>query len=286
MINKMFKPANIFKVLSILGCVVIVAGCGEQRTEQAKPKAIILATTTSTEQTGLLEAILPEFTNATGIEVKVVAVGSGQALELGENGEADVLLVHAKASEEEFVKNGYGVERYDVMYNDFILVGPKDSDMRLPTQYKSDILGAMKYIQENSIEFVSRGDDSGTHKKELSIWEKIGGEPSGDWYISAGKGMGEVLQMADEMSAFTLTDRGTYLSMEDSLSLSIAVEKDKDLLNQYGVIKVNPERNPGVHEKEAQAFVEWILSDEIQKLIGQYGVEEFGQALFVPNAKE
>ncbi len=288
---KIFKENNrgrMALLLLILGCTLFGSGCKQQqdsdKTTQDEASAIVLATTTSTQQTGLLDAIVPEFTNETGIEVKVVAVGTGQALTMGENGEADALLVHAKASEEEFVENGFGIERHDVMYNDFVLVGPKDSTEPLPEEYKTDIVGALKYIQENKIPFISRGDDSGTHKKELSIWKEMGIEPSGEWYISAGKGMGEVLQMADEKRAYTLTDRGTFLSMEDSLELSIAVEKSSDLLNQYGVIAVNPEKNPNVHVKEAQKFVDWILSEKTQKMIGEFGVEKYGQALFVPNA--
>jgi tungstate transport system substrate-binding protein len=288
---KIFKERNNVRMallLLILGFTLLTTGCKQQQasdqTTQDEASAIVLATTTSTEQTGLLDAIIPVFTSETGIEVKVVAVGSGQALTMGETGEADVLLVHAKSSEEEFVEKGFGIERYDVMYNDFILVGPKDEEA-LPKECKADIVGALKYIQENKIPFISRGDDSGTHKKELSIWKTAGIEPSGDWYISAGKGMGEVLQMADEKKAYTLSDRGTFLSMEDSLELSIAVEKASDLLNQYGVIAVNPEKTPNVHLEEAQKFVDWILSEKTQKLIGEFGVEKYGQALFVPNAK-
>lgn len=242
---------------------------------------IVLATTTSTEQTGLLSAIIPVFTEKTGIEVKVVAVGTGQALEMGKTGDADVVLVHAKVSEEAFVAEGFGVERFDVMYNDFVLVGTE----QLPEAFSNDIIGALKHVYDEELTFVSRGDDSGTHKKELALWKLAEVEPSGDWYLSAGKGMGEVLQMADEKLAYTLTDRGTYLSMKASLELEVVVEKAKDLLNQYGVIAVNPEKNPGVHLKEAQMFVEWMLSAETQKLIGEFGVEEFGQPLFMPNAK-
>lgn len=264
-------------------CVLVLAmslsmvGCKEK--EVMNP--IVLATTTSTEQTGLLDAIIPVFTEKTGIEVKVVAVGTGQALEMGKTGDADVVLVHAKASEEAFVEEGFGVERFDVMYNDFVLVGAD----QLPAEYANDIVGALKHIHDEKLTFVSRGDDSGTHKKELALWKKTELEPTGEWYLSAGKGMGEVLQMADEKLAYTLTDRGTYLSMKSDLELEVVVEKATDLLNQYGVIAVNPDKNPGVHLKEAQLFVEWMLSEETQELIGAFGVEEFGQALFVPNAK-
>lgn len=243
---------------------------------------LILATTTSTEQTGLLDAILPNFEKKTGIKVKVVAVGTGQALEMGKNGEADVLLVHAKASEEQFVADGYGIERFDVMYNDFVLLGAEP----LTDGGKDNIIAAFKQIDENKMLFVSRGDDSGTHKKELSIWKTAGIEPQGDWYISAGKGMGEVIQMADELQAFTLSDRGTYLSMKDKIDLGVVVENATELINPYGVIAVNPDLNPNIHHDEATQFINWILSEETQTAIAEFGVETYGQALFVPNAKE
>lgn len=265
--------------LMILSITTLIYACSNQDQSQ---KSIILATTTSTDQTGLLNAIVPDFIEKTGIEVKIVAVGTGRALEMGENGEADVLLVHSKASEEAFVEAGFGLKRHDVMYNDFVLVGIDD----LPEEYKSDILGAFQYINDNQKPFFSRGDDSGTHKKELIFWSKVDVEPLGDWYFSAGKGMGEVLQMANEKKAYTLSDRGTYLSMKDRLDLKVVVENSLDLINLYGIIVVDPEKNPRVHVDEAQAFVDWILSEEIQEKIGQFGVESFGQPLFVPNGKE
>lgn len=275
--SKKLTSKAILIVMSI--ALAFTMGC-EKKT--VTPQAIILATTTSTEQTGLLDAIIPAFTEKTGIEVKVVAVGTGQALEMGKNGEADVVLVHAKASEEAFVEEGYGIERFEVMYNDFVLLGIDP----LPESYQQDIMGAFGYIAENQLPFISRGDDSGTHKKELGIWAKLNIEPSGGWYVSAGKGMGEVIQMADEKQAYTLSDRGTYLSMKGNFDLEVVVEKSSDLLNQYGIIVVNPEKNPNVHEKEAQQFVDWMLSSETQEEIGKFGVEAFGQPLFVPNAKE
>lgn len=273
----------------MMAVTLLMTGCQSNLSHQEKsikgePKTMLLATTTSTEQTGLLSAILPEFTKKYGIEVKVVAVGTGQALEMGKNGEADVLLVHAKASEEEFVKEGYGVERFDVMYNDFVLVGPLSDALTLKNLFPTDINGAMQSILDHKAKFVSRGDDSGTHKKELALWKALKLSPEGDWYISVGKGMGEVLQMADEMKAYTLTDRGTFLSMKNELELEIVVEKSKNLLNQYGVIAVNPAKYPTLHSAEANAFIEWILSEETQKNIGEFGKEQYGEALFVPNA--
>lgn len=292
--------------LSFILVLTLLVGCGqgnvsqdtqepeenkavEEGQQEEEPKEtggrIILATTTSTQDSGLLDYILPVFEEEYGITVDVVAVGTGKALEMGRNGEADILLVHAKESEEEFVAEGHGLERRDVMYNDFILVGPAEDSLGLKENYGNDILGALTAISENEATFVSRGDDSGTHKKELSIWSAAGIEPAGDWYVEAGAGMGDVLKMADEMQAYTLTDRATYLNMRDVLELEIVVEGDENLFNQYGIIPVNPEKSEQINAEGAQKLFEWFLSEETQKLIGEYGVEEFGQPLFTPNAK-
>ena len=266
-------------ILLVLSLMILLLACASG---QEPKKNMILATTTSTDQTGLLDALVPDFVEASGIQVKIVAVGTGQALEMGKNGEADVVLVHSKASEEAFVEAGYGLERHDLMYNDFVLLGNID----LPDVYKKDVLGALKHIHSHEAPFVSRGDDSGTHKKELALWSKTGLKPGGDWYFSAGKGMGEVLQMADEKKAYTLSDRGTYLSMKEGLDLKVVVEDISELINPYGVIVVNPDKNPRVHFKEAQAFVDWILSEEIQNKIGAFGLDSYGQPLFIPSGKE
>lgn len=250
---------------------------------------IILSTTTSTQDSGLLDFLLPKFKEDTGIEVKTVAVGTGQALENGQNGEADVLLVHAKDSELEFVENGYGTERKDVMYNDFILVGPKDDSLKLKENSATDITAGLKKISEEKATFVSRGDDSGTHKKELKIWEAADIKPSGEWYVEAGSGMGDVLTMANEKQAYTITDRATYLSMKSDLELDILIEGDENLLNQYGIIPVNPEnlgdKSDQINQEGAKAFMDWMTSDKGQELIKGYGVEEYGEPLFFPNAK-
>ncbi|SKC51569.1 substrate-binding domain-containing protein [Maledivibacter halophilus] len=247
--------------------------------------SIIMATTTSTENSGLLDDILPHFKDETGIDVKVVAVGTGKALEMGRQGEADVLLVHAKSSEEEFVEEGHGTERFDVMYNDFVIIGPKDDPAKLSEKSKSDVIEAFKLLSSGESKFISRGDDSGTHKKELSFWQEASIEPEGDWYVSAGKGMGDVIQMTNEMLGYTMSDRATYLSMKDKIELEVVVEGDSKLFNQYGVIPVNPDKDDKINSDGAKAFVDWILSEQTQKLIGEFGKEKFGQPLFTPNAK-
>lgn len=270
------------KILAVIMTILIIsslAGCSSEK------KSIILATTTSTQDSGLLDYLLPQFEKETGIEVKVLAKGTGEALKLGENGDADVLLVHAKAKEEQFVKAGFGVERFQVMYNDFIIVGPREDPAKVKGSAYSDAAAALKLISGSKSKFISRGDDSGTHTKEKDLWKTAGITPAGDWYISAGKGMGAVLQMADEMKAYTLTDRATYLSMKEKLGLQIVTEKNANLFNQYGVIKVNPEKHK-IKDKEAQIFIDWILSEKTQVLIGNFGKDKYGQSLFVPNAKK
>lgn len=272
--------------------MLLMAGCGNgqsaQKAEEQQPAepqgTIILATTTSTQDSGLLDYLLPEFKNDTGWEVNTIAVGTGKALQMGVDGEADVLLVHARASEDEFMANGDGTLRYDVMYNDFILVGPA-ADPAGVKECNNVIADSLAAIANSQSEFISRGDDSGTHKKELAIWKAAGIEPAGDWYISAGAGMGDVLKMADEKQAYTITDRATYLAMQDSLELEIVCEKDTDMLNPYGVITVNPEKNDQINAEGAKAFADWLVSERGQELIGQFGVEEYGMPLFTPDAK-
>jgi len=246
---------------------------------------LLMATTTSTEDTGLLDYLQPLFKEDTGIDLQWTAVGTGAALQMGMDGEVDVVLVHAKASEEEFVAGGYGVERFQVMYNDFVIVGPTDG----PVAVNGDIAAVFKQIKEEELTFVSRGDDSGTHKKELGIWTKLEIEDyeSNPNYLSAGAGMGDTLNMASEKSGYCLTDRGTWLAKRaDYPDMSIICEGDANLLNQYGVIAVNPEMYPDVNNEAANAFIEWIRSDKVQALIAEYGVDQYGEALFTPNANE
>ncbi|SDZ05333.1 substrate-binding domain-containing protein [Tindallia californiensis] len=247
--------------------------------------AMILATTTSTENSGLLDFILPSFEEKYGIDVMVVSVGTGAALQMGVDGEADVLLAHATAQEEELVTAGDTVERFDVMYNDFILVGPASDPAGLRENAASDILTGFQLMAENETSFVSRADNSGTHMMELSLWEEAGvGEPSGGWYIEAGQGMGDVIQISNELEGHTLTDRATYLSMLDTIDLEILLEGDEILFNQYGVMAVNPDKGDHINFPAAEGFVDWVLAPETQDLIAAFGIEEFGEPLFFPNA--
>jgi tungstate transport system substrate-binding protein len=244
---------------------------------------LILATTTSTQDSGLLDFILPDFESQAGVKVDVIAVGTGQALQLGEDGNADVLLVHARAREDEFMAAGHGVRREDVMYNDFVIVGPESDPAGI--QGMTNAAEAFQMIADAQAPFVSRGDDSGTHTKEKSIWSAAGIEPAGDWYISAGQGMGEVLTMSNEQQAYTLSDRATYLArLKEGLELSVLVEGDQILFNPYGVIAVNPDKNPAIQNELAIQFIDWIISVPTQEMIGQFGVEDFGQPLFVPDS--
>ena len=249
----------------------------------AGDQRIILATTTSTEDSGLLDVILPDFTEKTGIAVDVIAVGTGQALQLGVDGNADVLLVHARAREDEFMANGDGVRREEVMYNDFVIVGPEADPAGVKGM--SNAAEALQKIAEAQATFISRGDDSGTHTKELSVWKAAGIEPSGDWYVSAGQGMGDVLNMAKEQQAYTLSDRATYLALvKEGLDLVVLVEGDPVLFNPYGVIAVNPAKNDQIQNDLANQFIDWIISVPTQEMIGEYGKAEFGQSLFIPNS--
>jgi tungstate transport system substrate-binding protein len=257
-----------------------------------EPHTLRLATTTSTDDSGLLDAILPDFESKYNAKVDVVAVGTGQALELGSNGDADVVLVHARAREDAFVKAGDGINRLDVMYNDFIVVGPSDDPAGI--QGMATAKDAFTQIAASGAPFASRGDDSGTNTKELGIWASAGITPTAasGWYFSLGQGMGDTLTFANEKPAYTLTDRGTWLSQQSNLpNLAVMVggntideNQDKALLNPYGVIPVNPATHPGVNFDLATKFAEWITSVETQQLIADYGKDKFGQALFYPSS--
>lgn len=284
------KKKHLALALAMMMVLSIFAGCAS---EPAAPLEegpaeivgkIILATTTSTQDSGLLDEILPDFTYKTGYEVDVIAVGSGEAMKMGENGEADVLLVHSPAVEKAFVEAGHGPERFDVMYNDFIILGPHEDPAGIKAAAPSNVQAAFQKIYDDQATFVSRADESGTHKKELTIWQKLGLTPSGDWYVESGKGMGDVITMTNEMLGYTISDRATWLNMLEGTDLAIVTEGDKDLFNQYGIIVVDPRKNEMINGDGALAFQTWILSEETQSFIGEYGVAKYGAPLFTPNA--
>jgi tungstate transport system substrate-binding protein len=238
-----------------------------------------LATTTSTENSGLLAVLLPPFEAKTDLKVDVIAVGTGQALRLGRAGDVDIVLVHARQLEDEFVADGYGVNRRDVMHNDFIVIGPASDPAGIGGM--GDCAAALKRIADRGETFVSRGDNSGTHVKEQSLWRAAGPNPTGRWYREAGQGMGPVITMAGDMQGYTLADRGTYLSMKDKIQLRVLVEGDPRLFNPYGIIAVNPDRFPHVAYFEAMQLIAWMTSVEGQEIIGNYKVQ--GDALFYPD---
>lgn len=267
-------------VLILLACCL---AAGEGRADQA---VLRMATTTSTDNTGLLDILGPRFKADTGIELQWVAVGTGKALELGKNCDVDVLFVHAPEAERKFVQDGYGIDRREVMYNDFVLIGPAADPAGIKGQ---GVIEALKTVAERGAVFVSRGDASGTHKKELSLWEKAGvsGIDKETWYVQTGQGMLPTINVAAERQGYTLTDRGTFIKYEDQHKgnppLVIMVEGDPGLFNQYSVISVNPERCPKVRRDLAAAFSDWVVSAPIQALIGDFKL--MGKPLFVPNAK-
>jgi tungstate transport system substrate-binding protein len=249
----------------------------------AQDKSIVVASTTSTQDSGLFGHILPLFKAKTGIDVKVVAQGTGQALDTGRRGDADVLFVHAKAQEEKLVADGFGVKRYPVMYNDFILIGPKSDPAGIKGM--TDVAEALKAIKSRGEPFISRGDRSGTHIAELDLWKAAGidiGKEKGPWHKEIGQGMGAGLNTASAANAYVLADRGTWLSFKNRGDLDILVAGDKRLFNQYGVMLVNPEKHPHVKKELGQAFIDWLVSPEGQKAIADYRIN--GQELFFPNA--
>jgi tungstate transport system substrate-binding protein len=249
----------------------------------AQDKSIVVASTTSTQDSGLFSHILPLFKAKTGIDVKVVAQGTGQALDTGRRGDADVLFVHAKAQEEKFVADGFGVKRYPVMYNDFVLIGPKSDPAGIKGM--TDVAEALKAIKSKGAPFISRGDRSGTHIAELDLWKAADidiGKEKGPWYKEIGQGMGAALNTASAANAYVLADRGTWLSFKNRGDLDILVAGDKRLFNQYGVMLVNPEKHPHVKKALSQAFIDWLVSPEGQKAIADYKIN--GQELFFPNA--
>lgn len=276
----------------IVGCVLILivsfllASCagndGGGAIEPPGRPEVILATTTSTQDSGLLDELVPKFEEETGYVLKVIAVGTGQALQMGEDGNADVLFVHAPASEKVLIDNGSAVDRQLIMHNDFVIVGPTADPSGISgVSSPVEALGQIAASQNN---FASRGDDSGTHKKERAMWESSGLTPEGEWYLETGQGMGATLKIASEKLAYTLTDRATYLVQKENLDLDIMVEGDPSLLNVYHTMIVNPEKFSTVNEDGARSWVAFLIRDDIQEEIGQFGMDRFGQALFFPDA--
>jgi tungstate transport system substrate-binding protein len=261
--------------------IALVAGAQTQAAE-VKDKNVILSTTTSTQDSGLLDVLVPLFEKTTGHSVKTISVGTGQALALAAKGDADVALVHAPSLEQKYVADGKLQNRRLVMYNDFVLIGPKQD----PAKIKSakGALAAMKLIAQGKSPFVSRGDNSGTHSLEKTLWKEAGVEPKGDWYIEAGQGMGATLGIANERNAYTITDRGTHLSLAKRVTLPILVEGDRSLLNVYSVMEVNPANGQRVNAAGGKAFADFMVSPQAQNAIKSFGVEKFGQPLFVPVA--
>ncbi len=273
--------------LSILSTLLVgfagLVGAHAPDARAADDNFIIVSSTTSTQNSGLFDYILPKFTEETGIEVRVVAVGTGQAIRLAQNGDADVLLVHHRPSEEKFVAEGFGVERFDVMYNDFVVVGPKDDPAGIKGM--TDVAKALAKVAAGKAVFVSRGDDSGTHKRELGLWRDAGVDvaaASGSWYRESGSGMGATLNTAAAMSGYALTDRGTWLSFKNRGDLEVLVEGDERLFNPYGVILVNEKKHPHVKTGQGQKFVDWLISPTGQAAIAEFKVN--GEQLFKPNA--
>lgn len=249
-------------------------------TTHAAKNMLRLATTTSTDNSGLMQVLVPAFEKHNNIRVHVIAVGTGKALRLAREGDVDIVLVHAREAEEKLVADGYGVNRRDVMYNDFVIVGPASDPAEI--RGLNGAIAAMARIADSRSIFVSRGDNSGTNKKEITLWIQAGAKPGGAWYREAGQGMGKVLQIAGEMQAYTLTDRGTWIAYEERSPLEILTEGDSSLHNPYGIIAVNPERYADVNYDEAMQFINWITSDEGQRLIRDFRIS--GKTLFIPSA--
>jgi tungstate transport system substrate-binding protein len=267
----------------VLALAAFVSSIATWYPAEAQEKSIVVASTTSTQDSGLFGHILPLFKAKTGIDVKVVAQGTGQALDTGRRGDADVVFVHAKEQEEKFVADGFGVKRFDVMYNDFVLVGPKSDPAKV--RANKDIAAGLRAISERAAPFISRGDKSGTHTAELALWKAAGLDPSSTkpaWYREIGQGMGAALNTASAMGAYVLTDRGTWLSFKNKGELEIVLEGDKRLFNQYGIILVNPAKHAHVKKDLGQQFIDWVISTEGQSAIRSYQIN--GEQLFFPNA--
>jgi tungstate transport system substrate-binding protein len=268
-------------LLSVLLAVCLIWFAPASAAQGPSSNIIRLATTTSTENSGLLTYLLPRFSEATGYKVHVIAVGTGKALRMGRDGDVDVVMVHAPAAEKKFVAEGYGEKRYPLMYNDFVIIGPASDPAGISKA--SSVADAMKRIADQPAIFVSRGDDSGTHKKEKNLWNNAKLDPKGSWYREAGQGMGKVIQIASELDAYTLADRGTWIAYQNKTALQLLFQGDPVLHNPYGVIAVNPKRYPDANYAGAQTLITWLTSDNGQALISDYKVAGF--KLFTPSAK-
>ena len=272
---------HLFAALRVVALVSLpIVGCHAR----AEGQTIVVASTTSTEDSGLFRYLLPIVQEKTGIQVKVVAQGTGQALDTGRRGDADVAFVHARAAEDKFVAEGFGLKRYPVMYNDFVLIGPKDDPAGIKGR---DVVAALQTIKDKSAAFISRGDRSGTHLAELRLWKEAGVEFSGPraaWYKEIGQGMGAALNSASSSNAYVLSDRGTWLAFKNRGDLTILIESDKRLFNQYGLILVNPAKYPSVNKEAGQRFIDWLTSPDGQKAIAEFKIG--GQQLFYPNAND
>jgi tungstate transport system substrate-binding protein len=277
------KPEPLSGFMGAVIAASLALACLAGAPAYAQPdKTITVASTTSTEQSGLFKHLLPRFTQKTGIEVKVVALGTGQALDVGRRGDADVVFVHDRAAEEKFVADGFGMKRHEVMYNDFVIVGPKDDPAKAAGK---DVIEGLRRIAAARAPFISRGDRSGTHAAELHYWTEAGVDLNavkGDWYREIGQGMGPALNTASASNAYVLADRGTWLAFRNRGDLAILVEGDQRLFNQYGVMLVSPAKHPQVKTVEGQGFIDWLVSGEGQKAIADYKIE--GEQLFFPNA--
>jgi tungstate transport system substrate-binding protein len=269
-------------VLAAILALAVAVPFGQAQAQQVNDKVLRLSTTTSTDNSGLLPYLLPAFEAKTGIQVKVIAVGTGKALELGKNGDVDVCLVHARQLEDQFVAEGWGVDRRDVMYNDFIVAGPTSDPAGVKGSH--DVLAAFKKIASSNVKFISRGDNSGTDVMEKNYWKEVGTKPAGANYVSAGLGMGEVLNMAAELKAYTLTDRATYGAYKAKTGLAVLVDGDKRMFNPYGIIAVNPAKHKGINNKGAEQLIDWMTSPEGQAKIAAF--KPAGEQLFFPSVKK
>ena len=266
----------------LLVCAMFVAiMCADAMAQDRKKQILRLATTTSTYETGLLDHIFPPFEKKHGVKVHIISVGTGKAIKIAENGDVDIILVHARKAEDKFVSDGYGVNRRDVMYNDFVIMGPKEDPAGVLGM--KDAKAALKKISDKKQVFVSRGDDSGTHKKEKSLWSSAGISPKGTWYLEAGQGMSATLRMADEKKGYVMLDRATYLFNKDKVRLVKVVEGDKELFNPYGVIAVNPFKHKRAKYELAMAMVAWLTCPQCQGMIAEY--QKMGEQLYHPNVK-